>query len=89
MDYQELIKRGRIWRTNHHHRPGLYKPRCIIAEMSDAIETLLAEKKAVMEELRPGSCNTCKHESVLPSKLPCRHCVMCGGMSDNWELRGR
>lgn len=77
MDYKELIYRLR------------YKMVCSddIAEAATAIETLLAEREAVVAEMH-GRCIKCKHFSVGILDYPCTDCRYEGGANDHWQWRG-
>lgn len=81
MDYKELIGRLNAYSAKHQRHGG------ITAEAADAIETLLAERDAAVEELH-GRCSKCKHFHSGPLKFPCADCCLEGGTSDHWEWRG-
>lgn len=82
MDYKELIERLNSYSAEHQCHGG------ITAEATDAIETLLAERDAAVEELeqRPhhSTCKygeTCDYISVITGFPDCHGC-------DGWEWRG-
>lgn len=70
MDYKELIKKLR-------EKDGC---RCECLRAATAIETLLAERDAAVEELR-GECRVCEHRGE------CLFNDQCGNGS-NWQWRG-
>lgn len=53
MDYKELIERLNAYSAKHQRHGG------ITAEAADAIETLLAERDALMKDV--VRCDTCLH----------------------------
>lgn len=79
MDYKERIEQLR--------RFGSYYPITgpIENEAADAIETLLAERDAVMKELH-GDCDKCRYFGFYAQ--PCCNCYINGGLIDYWQWRG-
>lgn len=81
MDYKELIKRLRVHKIKTDF--GKFSPD-ICRKAADAIETLLSERDAAVEDLakicedNPDVCQYCKH-------MPCteKH-----GRCIGWEWRG-
>ena len=83
MDYKELIelsqKAANEWRGDH----TFYQAGVLIDSLCTAIETLLAERDAAVEDLKSfadmgDACHLCKH-------LPC---VQEHGRCIGWEWRG-
>lgn len=64
---------------------GMVKTKDDIECAADAIETLLAERDAVMKDLH-GDCDKCRYFGL--SAHPCCHCYINGGMFDYWQWRG-
>lgn len=86
MDYKELIENLR-----EKAEMELCKNVFVSFALSDAataIETLLAEKEAAMEDLRKKRCDFCKYDDRLATEYPCSICGDTGRMSDKWEWRG-
>lgn len=73
MDYEKLIKRLRKYAD--------FGAKLVVCEdAATAIETLLAERDAAVEELR-GECRVCEHRGE------CLFNDQCGNGS-NWQWRG-
>lgn len=85
MDYKELIDRLKNIRFLYADN-GL-KCESICKDAATAIETLLAERDAAVEELR-GRCSKCKHLRSGILEFPCADCCFESGKSDHWEWRG-
>lgn len=81
MDYKWIIKY-----LNFHKRGCGYGENCILCKCLSALESLLAERDAAVEDLH-GQCNKCKYSGVLYRDFPCCRCVT-GGTSDYWQWRG-
>ena len=81
MDYKELINRLRYSRACSDD----------IAEAATAIETLLAERDAAVEDLW-GYCRVCTHANIGKDGFPCvkcKHIEFYGTQEiDGWEWRG-
>lgn len=79
MDYKELIEQLRA-----HERNCGYGGHCILCKCLSAIETLLAERDAAVEDLtkiceeNPDVCEYCKH---MPCAEKYERCI-------GWEWRG-
>lgn len=80
MDYNEIIEAMRS--------TDVKVVLCRSLDAADAIETLLAERDAAVEDLRMGGCKSCKHKGISYCDAPCKFCKEIGGMSDYWEWRG-
>ena len=59
----------------------------IPSQPNAAIETLLAERDAAVEEMH-GSCFKCKHFHIGILDFPCTDCRYEGRENDHWEWRG-
>lgn len=81
MDYKELI--AEIRESNIDCAASIEK-------WATAIELLLAERDAAIEDLKCGKsrCNSCAYNYHSTYDYPCRHCKETGGMSDYWQWRG-
>lgn len=84
MDYKELIAQLR--------RFAAYYPVTgpIEGKAAAAIETLLAERDAAVEDLH-GACRACVYAGCFEGAQPCCDCTYgTGAMSDadNWQWRG-
>lgn len=86
MDYEWLI--ANIKKVSCGLREdGAPKCAAICENAADAIETLLVERDAAVEDLR-RQCGKCKYSGVLYRDFPCCRCVVTGGTSDYWQWRG-
>lgn len=58
--------------------------------MADAIETLLKERDAAVEQLSDDCCRCCSciYYNRTLNDYPCNHCKEAGGMTDYWQWRG-
>lgn len=86
MDYKELIEQLR----KHHQSWAAYSDLELAHALEDAItaiETLLEERDAAVEEMH-GRCSKCKHFSSGILRIPCKDCCREGGAVDYWEWRG-
>lgn len=86
MDYKELIEQLR----KHHQSWAAYRDLELAHDLEDAItaiETLLAEREAAVEEIH-GRCSKCKHFFSGILRTPCKYCCREGGAVDYWEWRG-
>lgn len=96
MDYKDLIRRGYSWNGNHFRRE-FKEPRSLIAEMCFAIETLLEERDAALNDLR-GMCWCCingQRWEKSKNLVTCDHLkqqgILAAGGSrkcDYWQWRG-
>lgn len=81
MDYKELIEKLR-------NKDGC---NCECLQAADAIETLLAERDAAVEDLR-GYCRVCTHANIGKDGFPCvkcKHIEFYGTQEiDGWGWRG-
>lgn len=82
MEYKELIKQLRAYRLMIIDRSMIDDA---LTNSANAIETLLAERDAVMKDLH-GECDKCRYFGL--SAHPCCHCYINGGMFDYWQWRG-
>lgn len=76
MDYRDLID------TLRHGDPLDIVVQAY--EMADAIETLLKERDAAVEEIR-GQCDKCKYSDFGAFDFPC---FRCSYTVDYWRWRG-
>lgn len=86
MDYKEMIEQLR----KHHQSWAAYRDLELAHALEDAItaiETLLAEREAAVEEMH-GRCSKCKHFSVGILDYPCADCRYECGANDHWQWRG-
>lgn len=76
MDYKEVIRRldGCVEFDGN-----------LLDDAADAIETLLAERDAALEELRSIGCEVCAHLCDYSFNSPC---CTCGDADNNWQWRG-
>ena len=88
-DYVELIAKCDEWVAKADNL-GADDLANHIARCGDAIEQLIKERDAAVEDLKEGSfCMNCKHLVSTKEEKPCRHCSsLTGGGEDNWEWRG-
>lgn len=77
MDYESLIKILHILASE-------------LENAASAIETLLAERKAMLEDLRSMAlgCDNCKHKLLGEYEYPCCECGRVGGEYDHWQWHG-
>lgn len=82
MDYKELIKAMRSTDVKTVFTHSL--------DAADAIETLLAERDAAVEDLKRGEsrCFTCSFDNMSIHDFPCNSCKEAGRMGDYWKWRG-
>ena len=91
MDYKKLIFNLRDYAEQY--KSGSTLGRAIVETedvmfaAADAIETLLAERDAAIEESR-GDCKKCRFTNFGSFDFPCFRCVRTGGKADYWEWRG-
>lgn len=92
MDYKVLLDKLRgfiYWSEEHYH----YIHPAIFDEAATAIETLLAERKVLLESIH-GDCDECVESKTSPTCPPCNWC--CYNLNhhrstpsaDNWKWRG-
>lgn len=89
MGYKKLIEQLRSASLLH----GTWLRERMV-EAADAIETLLSERDAAVEDLR-GDCKTCTYFDKLNLHEKCVHCKYARGLSkpqaawfDRWQWRG-
>lgn len=89
MDYKELIKKLREQNQSLTAYNDLELAHCL-EDAATAIETLLAERDAAVEDLTLcASCATCKYNEVSASDSPCAKCRKIKYKENlNWEWRG-
>lgn len=90
MDYKNLIKDSReLGDTLAEHFKGAVGEELqkLCFDSADAIETLLAERDAAIEESR-GDCKKCRFTNFGEFDYPCFRCSQTGGKVDYWEWRG-
>lgn len=97
MDYKELIKQLKEWNEQYvsemcaDDKFSCYDlcdgKDCIVCRAATAIETLLAERDAAVEEMH-GRCIKCNHFSVGFLDYPCTDCRYEGGANDHWKWSG-
>lgn len=86
MDYKELIEQ--LKRATSFH--GKWLRECML-DAADAIQTLLAERDAAVEDLKFSSgkrCRSCIYNDISIHGFPCNSCCETGGMSEYWEWCG-
>lgn len=88
MDYKELIKQFRDESTFQRDRFSRFVLADELEAAATAIETLLAEREAAIEDLRLIGCEACKYQRLEAFKSPCCECIETGSQSDFWEWRG-
>ena len=58
-------------------------------EIADAIERLVRERDAALEDLKQYAyCPVCKHFKLKTSDEPCKSCKNNHGTVNKWEWRG-
>lgn len=83
MDYKERIEYLRSVTLRKNNCYGCQECKDAV----DTIETLLAERDAIMQDLRyMARCRACKYDNVNWNDAPCRKCF--AGDMDCWEWRG-
>lgn len=90
MDYKELIEQLR----KHHQSWAAYSDLELAHDLEDAItaiETLLAEREAAVEEMR-GDCDECVDADTPAHEYPCVSCRFCmygkNSGTEYWQWRG-
>lgn len=90
MGYKELVEELRgftYWLgQSGPESHDIYPPICDSA--ATAIENLLEERDAAIEELRKQRCGSCKYANLDATEYPCSGCGDTGVLSDKWEWRG-
>lgn len=86
MDYEKLIEQLR----DENNCDVLDCVLDYVKDTADAIEALLAEREAMMEDLRcEASCTVCKHSHRDEAEPPCCYCIATPrGTRNCWEWRG-
>ena len=77
-DYKELIDRLRTMDP--------YNIDCMKAV--EAIETLLAERDSMINQLKTMKCGFCKHRQFYVFDEPCITCIISDGQYTKWEWGG-
>lgn len=83
MDYKETIEAMRS--------TDVKVVLCHSLDAADAIETLLAERDAAVENLKFSGgkrCRFCIYNDRSIHDFPCNSCCETGGMSEYWEWCG-
>ena len=81
LDCKELIEQLKEWNDGKD---------CIVCRATTAIETLLAERDAAVEDLH-GVCRACVYSRCFDGEQPCSECTYGTGImwdADNWKWRG-
>lgn len=90
MDYKEMIERVKYYGNNYATGGNLGREidgtDHLLLEAATAIETLLAEREAAVEDLR-GRCDICKHRRVC--LFDEQHRIGCANSKrGHWQWRG-
>lgn len=88
MDYKELIKSLKEEACHQRVVFGSHGVSCQLEGAADAIEALLVERDAAVEDLRlVADCTSCKWYFSENSGETCPGCD-CPNENENWEWRG-
>lgn len=87
MDYKELIEELHFLSGHVPEQMCDDDGKDPLERAATAIETLLAERDAAMDDLN-GQCDKCKFLNISSHDFPCCHCIVTGGMNDYWKWRG-